>query len=103
MTERLGECVDDGSLVPVRGFEKDMISGRREPMDRSTSTGLVNARDPLGLLGWNEAVRRRGWIVVQIVGGFGVLGAMAVWMIRNRGAGADAYSSWTWAWWAGKV
>lgn len=103
LTQRLGECVDDGSLVPVRGPEKDTISVRTEPMDRSTSTGLVNARDPLGLLGWNEAVRRRGWIVVQIVGGFGVLGAMAVWMVRNRGAGADAYSSWTWAWWAGKA
>lgn len=103
LTQRLGECVDDGSLVPVRGPEKDTISMRTGPMQSSLPAGLVNARDPLGLLGWNEAVRRRGWIAVQVVGGFGVLGAMAVWMIRSWGAGADAYSSWTWAWWAGKV
>lgn len=103
LTQRLGECVDDGSLVPVRGPEKDTISMRTEPMDGSLSTGLVNARDPLGLLGWNEAVRRKGWIAVQVVGGFGVLGAMAVWVFRSWGAGADAYSTWTWAWWAGKA
>lgn len=103
LTQRLGECVDDGSLVPVRGPEKDTISMRTGPMESSLPAGLVNARDPLGLLGWNEAVRRRGWIAVQVVGGFGVLGAMAVWMVRSWGAGADAYSSWTWAWWAGKV
>lgn len=103
LTQRLGECVEDGSLAPVRGTEKDAISMRTEPIDSSISTGLVNARDPLGLLSWNEAVRRRGWIAVQVVGGFGVLGAMAVWMVRSWGAGADAYSSWTWAWWAGKA
>lgn len=103
LTQRLGECVEDGSLAPVRGIEKDAISMRTEPMNSSISTGLVNARDPLGLLSWNEAVRRRGWIAVQVVGGFGVLGAMAVWMVRSWGAGADAYSNWTWAWWAGKA
>ena len=103
LTQRLGECVDDGSLVPVRDPAKDTISMRIERMDGSVSTGLVNARDPLGLLGWNEAIRRRGWIAVQVVGGFGVLGAMAVWMVRSWGAGADAYSNWTWAWWAGKA
>lgn len=103
LTQRLGECVDDGSLAPVRSTEKNTSSMRTELTDSSISTGLVNARDPLGLLSWNEAVRRRGWVAVQVVGGFGVLGAMVVWVVRSWGVGADAYSSWTWAWWAGKA
>lgn len=103
LTQRLGECVDDGSLVPVRGLEKDMHTTRTEPVERSASYGLLNARDPLGLLGWNETMRQRGWVAFQVAGGFGVLGAMAVWIIRTWGAGADAYSGWTWAWWGAKV
>lgn len=103
LTQRLGECVDDGSLVPVRGPRKDTNPMRTEPGERSAPHGLLNARDPLGLLGWNEVMRRRGWIAFQVAGGFGVLGAMAVWIIRTWGAGADAYSGWTWAWWGGKV
>ena len=102
LTQRLGECVDDGSLVPVRGLQRDVSSMRAEPGEKS-AYGLLNARDPLGLLGWDEVMRRRGWIAFQVAGGFGVLGAMAVWMIRTWGAGADAYSGWTWAWWGGKV
>lgn len=103
LTQRLGECVEDGSLAAVRGPEKDTVSMRTGPMDGSISSGLVNARDPLGLLRWTEAVRRKGWVALQVVGGFGVLGAIAVWMVRSWGAGADAYSSRTWAWWAGKA
>lgn len=103
LTQRLGECVDDGSLVPIRRYDKDSMSMRMEQRDTTISSGLLNTRDPLGLLRWSETMRRRGWVAFQVVGGVGVLGAMAVWMIRSWVSGADAYSYWTWSWWAGRV
>lgn len=45
--------------------------------------GLADTNDPLGLVRWTEGARRRGWVAFQVVGGFGVLGAVAVWMARN--------------------
>lgn len=76
LTQRLGECVNEGSLVPAAP-EKGLLNWRA---DRG---GLVDAGDPLGLVRWSESVRRRGWIAMKIAGGFGVLGAIAVWIARN--------------------
>ncbi len=105
LTERLGECVNEGTLVPVHGSatvdpsEKALWSLNPEP---PSSFGRISAvgGDPLGLLRWNEAMRRKGWITFQVVGSFGVLGAMAVWMARSWGLGTDEYPGWTWLWWA---
>ena len=58
--------------------------------------GLADAGDPLGLLKWNDAMKRRGWIAVQMLGSVGVLGAMAVWVARTWSS--DSYSSWHWDW-----
>ncbi|KAL8792950.1 MAG: hypothetical protein Q9195_004447 [Heterodermia aff. obscurata] len=81
LTQRLGECVHEGSLLPAAGAPGPPQTWSA---DAATRSGLVDAGDPLGLLRWSEGVRRRGWIAFQIVGGFGVLGAVAVWMARNR-------------------
>lgn len=109
LTQRLGECVDDGSLVPIRGFsinerfEKESASVGTRLMDASANGGYINPRDPLGLLWWNEATRKRGWIAFQVVGSFGVLGAMAIWIAKSWSNGSDAYMSWTLGRWSGKT
>lgn len=107
LTERLGECVKDGSLVAIDGA----VAAKTPPQDSATarigltqptvSNGVLNPRDPLGLIRWNDILTRRGWIAFQVVGSFGVLGAMALWMARSWGAGADAYSTWSCAFWDG--
>ena len=105
LTERLGECVNDGTLVPVQGSatvapsDKALTSIKGESWS-SLRGSFMDGGDPLGLLRWNEAMRRRGWIAFQVVGSFGVLGAMAVWMARSWGLGTDEYTGWTWVWWA---
>ncbi len=104
LTERLGECVNDGTLLPVQGSiavaspENTLPSSKTEASGSSVRS-FADGGDPLGLLRWNEAMRRRGWIAFQMVGSFGVLGAMAVWMARCWGVGTDGYPGWTWVWW----
>lgn len=106
LTERLGECVNDGSLVAIDG-----ALAVKPPQDYPTtsvgltqptaSNGILNPRDPLGLIRWNNILTSHGWIAFQVVGSFGVLGAVALWMARSWGAGADAYSTWSCAFWDG--
>ena len=104
LTERLGECVSDGTLVPVQGLatvapSEKALSSLKGELSGSSGRSIADGGDPLGLLRWNEAMRRRGWIAFQVVGSFGVLGAMAVWMARSWGLGTDDYPGWTWVWW----
>ncbi len=103
LTERLRECVNDSSLVPIRDPEKSTMSARRELRNSSFPNVILDPRDPLGYLGWSETMRRRGWIAFQVVGGVGVLGAMGIWVARSWGTNADSYySGWTWAWRSGR-
>ena len=107
LTERLSECVVDGTLLAVN---QDMASiessGKSVITVRTTPVGgaphhVVNPDDPLGLLRWNEAMRRRGWIAFQVVGSFGVIGALAVWVARNWMGDGDGLMDWYWGWWGG--
>ena len=101
LTQRLGECVHEGSLLPAStatapgssstsSEKKALLSSWTFVNAGMRRRGLVDddddddAGDPLGLVRWSESVRRRGWMAFQILGGFGVLGAVAVWMARNR-------------------
>ena len=80
LTQRLGECVNEGSLVPtVPGSpEKGLAS-----WSGARPGGTLDTGDPLGLVRWSEGVRRRGWVVAQVVGAFGALGAVAVWVVKS--------------------
>lgn len=97
LTERLGECVVDGTLVPVdpnvamsqqpKGtgvlYKPAIGDGTRRHF------AIANPHDPLGLLQLNETVKRRGWVAVQVVGSFGVIGALAMWLARSWGFGGS--------------
>ncbi|EGD97289.1 hypothetical protein TESG_04700 [Trichophyton tonsurans CBS 112818] len=102
LTEKLGECVADGTLVPLSqtpgfpGFgntvdkanEKgnlcvQMQDGRR--FEYRVAAGNVNAADPLGLLKLGDDLSRRGWVLVQVLGGVGIVGGLALWMAQTWG------------------
>ena len=61
--------------------------------------GLADADDPLGLLRWNEIMRQRGWLALQVAGGFGILGAVVVWAARTWSANGSSLGEWNWPWW----
>ena len=97
LTERLGECVQDGTIVPLSQArqQQNQIQDawasalikqaggtyiRRK--EREIARG-VDVRDPLGLLRMNEELRRKGWIALQVVSSFGIIGGLALWISRS--------------------
>lgn len=106
LTERLGECVVDGSLVPIA--QTPGFCGLRAPTEK-TGALLVRAQagqnveyhltrispqDPLGLVRWSESFKQRGWALVQIVGSFGVVGGLALWLAKSWGLPSRNLSDW---------
>ena len=105
LTEKIGECVHDGSLVHVQNSslavrtEAGSESTKLEVTRLSGHRGLLDPGDPLGLLRWNEVLKRKGWIAFQVVGSVGILGAIAAWIWRTWGSGDDGYTTaWHWGW-----
>lgn len=114
LTEKMSECVDDGSLLPVHdsSIHARTANGLKATITKpelprlSGHRGLLNPGDPLGLLRWNEVLKRKGWIAFQVVGSVGILGAVAVWVCRTWASGDDGYATtaaWNWGWLAGKA
>ncbi|KKK22784.1 hypothetical protein AOCH_007580 [Aspergillus ochraceoroseus] len=111
LTERLGECVVEGSLVPIS--QTPGFYGLRVPPDKATGSLLVRAQsgqkveyhiarisplDPLGVVRWSEDLKRRGWAIVQIVGSFGVVGGLALWLAKAWGLPSRSFSEWRFDW-----
>jgi len=87
-----------GSTGSAAVIEKRLQSNRWQP-------SRVDPRDPLGLLEWEERVRRRGLVVLKVLGGCGVVGAVAVWITRSWWSGGDdglfLGGGWSWNWFGG--
>ena len=112
LTERLGECVVDGSLIPIT--QTPGFCGLRAPTEKSGGGGLlvrtqsgknveyhiarIRPQDPLGLVWWSEDLKRRGWAIVQIVGSFGVVGGLALWLAKAWGLSSRSLSEWQLDW-----
>jgi hypothetical protein len=111
LTERLSECVVDGTLVPITqtpGFsgwslESDQKTGSIVVRTARGQSGQyhfssLSPQDPLGLVQWNDDLRRRGWIIVQVVGSFGVVGGLALWLAKVWGLPSQNLSEWRFNW-----
>lgn len=107
LTERLGECVVDGSLVPIT--KTPGFCGLRFPMDNAggrlfvrTQDGKnmeyrvtsISPHDPLGIVWWSDDLKQRGWAIVQIVGSLGVVGGLAFLLARTWGLSSRSLSEW---------
>lgn len=102
LTERLGECVQDGTIVPLSQARQSSLtndtgalvkqgtySRKKRDGNRSYRDG-VNPHDPLGLLQLNEEMKRRAWFALQLVGGFGFFGGLAYWFTRGYSGEIEA-------------
>ena len=99
----LNEKMEEVALE--RAFTKDSALIRRPEcrLHRRRSGmayqyGLMDVDDPLGLLQWNELMRQRGWVALQVAGGFGILGAVAVWIARTWSLDGNEIGNWNWPW-----
>ncbi|KAI9374522.1 hypothetical protein BJX61DRAFT_551236 [Aspergillus egyptiacus] len=110
LTERLGECVVDGSLIPITQTPLYCKRAPSEKANGGTPVRTQNAQevkyhianisplDPLGVVRWSEDLKQRGWVVVQIVGSFGVVGGLALWLAKTWGLSSHSLSNWRFDW-----
>lgn len=99
LNEKLEENMHDDALSRSTLTQASGQNGTlksREAGRVTSAHGMLDANDPLGLLRWNEVVRKRGWVAIKIVGSFGVLGAIAVWVARTWGFENRGFSQWSW-------
>jgi hypothetical protein len=109
LLERVGEEVARGAIVAspggspradwavVRhGDEKQSKAGQRY-----TKAGVLDSRDPLGLCSLSDQLRRRGFVVVKVLGGVSVLGAITVAIIRACGVEPGLPQNRWWSWLTG--
>ncbi|KAJ5635484.1 uncharacterized protein N7484_008797 [Penicillium longicatenatum] len=118
LTERLSECVVDGSLVPISktpGFcglqipTHEKGSGALHAL--KTHPGLpstyrvasLSTHDPLGVVGWIDDLGRHGWAIMQVVGGVGVVGGLAFWLARTWGLPSRTLSELQVEYWFGSL
>jgi hypothetical protein len=75
--------VSDGSIVAVSEagqlVKTSGNGGSYSRKERGMHRGVDRA-DPLGLLQLNAEMKRRGWVAVRVLGGFGILGGLCWWM-----------------------
>lgn len=88
LTEKLNECVQDGTLVAVgdRGRSRSRLREkirRKLGCGRGQGSAKVHHQDPLGLLEVAAQLRARGWVAMEILGGVGVLGGVAFWVSKQ--------------------
>lgn len=87
LTEKLNECVHDGTLVPVRDQERSASSLRGKTRRRVSrgreGTETTQHQDPLGLLEVASKLRANGWFVLEFLGGMGLLGGVAIWASKS--------------------
>ena len=109
LTERLGECVQDGTIVPVSrctrsssssaalSFDGTMIKQETTHSRRRRAAG-VDPHDPLGLLQLNAEVKRKSWIALQVVSSLGVLGGLAYYITRSWQSVGEGERIGVWEW-----
>jgi len=88
LTEKLGECVQDGTLVPVpvRGRSSSSSGTRgdmRRAIGRGSSSKTLPHQDPLGLLEVAAKLRSRGWLALEVLGSLGVIGGLTFWVTKH--------------------
>lgn len=90
LTERLGECVQDGTIVPMSEARQQLRSGPLVKHDNNViysrkraSGSALNLHDPLGILSLSTDLKRKGKGALKIISGITVLGGLAIWILRK--------------------
>ncbi|KAL8672445.1 MAG: hypothetical protein Q9168_003092 [Polycauliona sp. 1 TL-2023] len=114
LEQKLEECHHDSLSLD---YEKNSLGTEESATNTAIPFALANSsfsNDPLGLLRYDEYLRRHGWQIFQIVGTFGLFGAAAWWIAREwstssssspwvmRADGSSCsewtFSDWTFSW-----
>ena len=88
LIERMGEEVRDGRLQTTSNSQSRIRSPTLAAANlhlQSYANSTFATNDPLGLLKWNDDMKTRGWVALQVVGSFGVIGGLALWLAKAWG------------------
>ncbi|KIX02684.1 uncharacterized protein Z518_08626 [Rhinocladiella mackenziei CBS 650.93] len=96
LVERMGEEVRDGRILPHDHSHALVPKGGKSGLGFG-EVPSYQMHDPLGLLRWQDNMRTRGWIALQIVGSFGVVGGLAFWLAKTWGLTATI-NDWAQGW-----
>ena len=100
LIERMGEEVRGGHVIPFDHSKDGALVRRDGSPTQSFKVGPIyqhQMHDPLGLLQWRESMRTRGWIALQVVGSFGVVGGLAFWLAKTWGL-TSSLNDWAQEW-----
>lgn len=100
LVERMGDEVRDGRVEVPNNSQALIRKGERSGVGYSEIPSY-EMHDPLGLLRLKDGMRTRGWIALQIMGSFGMVGGLAFWVAKTLGLSAsinDWAQGWHMAW-----
>lgn len=106
LLERVGEEFSRGTIIASPGGSPradwavvrhgDDKSGKAG--SQYTKAGTLDSRDPLGLCNLSDHVRQKGFVLVKVLGGVSVLGAIMVAVVRAFGVDAGLPQNRWWNW-----
>lgn len=96
LVDRLGEEVREGHILPLE-TPQALVHKRGKSSVSYGEVPSYQMHDPLGLLRWQDSMRTRGWIALQIMGSFGVVGGIAFWVVKSWGLTATI-NEWAQCW-----
>jgi hypothetical protein len=97
LTEKINECVQDGSLVPLPGRGRSRSTERireqirrklrLDPASVAASLGSPDGQarmhqDPLGLLQVAAELKHKGLVALEVLGSLGLVGGLIVWAFK---------------------
>ncbi|KAF3770233.1 hypothetical protein M406DRAFT_246793 [Cryphonectria parasitica EP155] len=87
LTERLNECVQDGTLVAVKHQDRSSsrLRAKRLSRERRPDSVTMHHQDPLGLLEVASRLKNNGWIALEVLGGVSILGGVVFWVSKTHG------------------
>jgi hypothetical protein len=110
LLERVGEEVSKGTIVasPDGSPRAEWAVVRQGGEKKGSKTGQrysktmgLDSRDPLGLCDLGDDLRRKGFVLVKVLGGISVLGVVVVAVVRACGIETGMPQSGWWGWIAG--
>jgi hypothetical protein len=105
LTERLNECVQDGTIVPISAarrrndppISRELVKQGGAYAHHTVRGAFLDRYDPLGLIQLNADMKHRSWAALQIVGSFGIIGGLAIWLARNWNSENESFA-WGFDW-----
>lgn len=92
LVDRMGEEIRDGQLVRLESNDAQAVARASEKGRLYRVDGMTyQVHDPLGLLRWQDAMRSQTWLALQVVGSFGVVGGLALWITKTWGVGGSLH------------